>query len=96
MTANPRLDQLVAFVALASDICHRHRRCATVSIYLHPRQLPFIVILDEPCALLQFHRDMYAAAEHCNLHRTKSALVQGIWEYHYTPLPELADLLGHG
>lgn len=95
-TPDPRLDLVLEFVSLVTDICKRHRRFGAVSLFLPPDRAPFVIICDDPCTVAAFHRELYEAADHCELHRTASLLRHGSMEYHFQPLPTLEELYGHG
>lgn len=94
MTATT-LDLLLEFVALTADNCERHGRFATISLFIVPDAVPFVTVLDAPCTDPRFLTSMQEAAEHCDMHRTSSTRSGYLWEYRYTPLPEVADLYGH-
>lgn len=94
MNTEPRTAQVLEFVDLVADVCLRNRRAATISLYLTPDELPLVVVLDDPCTDGRFHSEMSDAAETCDMHRTRSVPEGRFWEYHYIPLPEVAELLG--
>lgn len=96
MKYSTSLASVLEFVALAADTCERYDRQATISIYLRPDAGPLVVVLDMPFAALAFHNDMAHNAAHCDLFRASSFPTAEWWEYHYEPLPEVADLLSNG
>jgi len=95
MSTIPHTPEVSEFIDLLMDVCRRNHRHATICVLMAPDALPLVVLVDQPCTDKAFHSELSDAASTCDMHRVRSMPKLGSWEYHYTPLPSLEQLLSN-
>jgi hypothetical protein len=85
--------QSLELVDALVTIAERYARHADISIYLHVDGLTYVVMSDDPCTDPGYHRDLAAAADQFEHHRTETTLRGGRFAFVFAPLPTLNYLL---